>query len=210
MPKGYRPLTSLDPVPAVRKATLADIDLLSEAITRAFDDDPIWQHVFPERHRHERARVFTAYELRHHYLGEDETWTTAEGVKGAAVWMPPKKWKQSRREALRAVPTLLRVMGAKSVAAYRVQSAIEAAHPPGEHYYLSILGTDPTYQGQGVASACLEPVLTRCDEQGIGAYLESSKEQNIPFYNRHGFEVTRELKLPGGCPSLWLMWRDPR
>lgn len=194
----------------VRKATLADVDRLSEAIARAFDDDPIWQRIFPKRRHHERARAFTAYELQRHYLGEDETWTTADGIKGAAVWMPPNKWKQPTRDTLRAMPTTLRHIGMNSISAYRALGALEAAHPPGEHYYLSILGTDPTYQGQGVASACLEPVLTRCDEQGVGAYLESSKEQNIPFYKRHGFEVTRELPLPGGWPSVWLMWRDPR
>jgi len=109
-----------------------------------------------------------------------------------------------------ALPSYARTLGSKLPKALRALTAIEKAHPPGEHYYLAVLGTDKRFQGQGVGSACLEPVLSRCDEQGIGAYLESSKERNIPFYNRHGFEVTRELPLPGGGPSIWLMWREPR
>ncbi len=196
-------------MPAVRKATLADVEPLSEAIARAFDDDPIWNFLFPQRRRHERARAFVAYGLKHHYLAHDETWTTADGAQGAAVWMPPNKWRQGNLETIRSLPTVLRVIGARLPAASRAMVTIEGAHPPGEHYYLSILGTDPAHQGHGVASACLEPVLNRCDEQGIGAYLESSKETNIAFYNRHGFEVTRELALPNG-PPLWLMWREPR
>jgi hypothetical protein len=52
------------------------------------------------------------------------------------------------------------------------------------------------------------PVLERCDREGEPAYLESSKEQNIPFYSRHGFEVTGQLDLPDG-PSMWPMWREP-
>jgi hypothetical protein len=52
-------------------------------------------------------------------------------------------------------------------------------------------------------------MLDRCDSEGVGAFLESSKERNIAFYARHGFRVTSEVRFPGG-PPLWLMWRDPR
>jgi len=32
----------------------------------------------------------------------------------------------------------------------------------------------------------------------------------VPFYERHGFRVIGELSIPGGGPTLWLMWRDPQ
>jgi ribosomal protein S18 acetylase RimI-like enzyme len=75
--------------------------------------------------------------------------------------------------------------------------------------YLSVLGTDPAAQGRGIGSALLAPVLRQCDEDGVPAYLESSKERNVAFYARHGFRVREELALPRG-PQMWLMWRDPR
>jgi len=43
---------------------------------------------------------------------------------------------------------------------------------------------------------------------GIGAYLECSRESNISFYERFGFKVIEEHKLPCG-PMMWRMWRDP-
>ena len=56
----------------------------------------------------------------------------------------------------------------------------------------------------------LKGVLGLCDRDGVPASLESSKERNVPFYRQHGFEVTKELRLPKGGRSLWLMWRDPQ
>ena len=56
----------------------------------------------------------------------------------------------------------------------------------------------------------MAPVLERCDDEGVPAYLESSKEKNVPYYERHGFRVTGELRLPKDGPPLWAMWRDPK
>jgi GNAT superfamily N-acetyltransferase len=74
---------------------------------------------------------------------------------------------------------------------------------------LSGIGTDPPAQGTGVGTALMQSRLTQCDATGLPAYLESSKESNVPFYERHGFQVTKEITIPGGGPKLWLMWREP-
>jgi ribosomal protein S18 acetylase RimI-like enzyme len=87
---------------------------------------------------------------------------------------------------------------------------MEKAHAEQpDHYYLAVLGTHPDQQGRGVGSALMAPVLAKCDAEGVGAYLESSKESNVPFYERHGFAVVGEVTFPSG-PTIWPMWRDPR
>jgi GNAT superfamily N-acetyltransferase len=88
--------------------------------------------------------------------------------------------------------------------------AITRAHPAESHFYLSGLGTDPPRQGEGLGSAALRPVLTRCDALGIPAYLESTKERNVAFYERHGFVVTGTVAVPPDGPTLWTMWRAPQ
>jgi hypothetical protein len=42
------------------------------------------------------------------------------------------------------------------------------------------------------------------------AYLESSKEKNVPFYERNGFKVRERFEVPNGGPPIWLMWREPQ
>jgi ribosomal protein S18 acetylase RimI-like enzyme len=103
------------------------------------------------------------------------------------------------------VPSISRRLPQLAVGYHR----IDALHPRDPHLYLSVLGVDPSAQRTGLGSRLLEPGLERCDREGVPAYLESSKEANVPFYERHGFRVTDEVAMPRG-PKLWLMWREPR
>ena len=48
------------------------------------------------------------------------------------------------------------------------------------------------------------------DAAAMPCYLESSKDTNIPIYKSFGFEVTGEITLPGGGPTIWPMWRAAR
>lgn len=86
--------------------------------------------------------------------------------------------------------------------------AMHAVHPTAPHWYLEGLGTDPPAQRRGLAVAALAPVLARCDVDAMPAYLESTKESNVGFYEQRGFRVTETIDVPNG-PRLWAMWREP-
>lgn len=192
-------------------ATVADIGVLSVALARAFDDDPLSLYLFggPRLRAAGLARFF-ALQLRHTYLRHGEVWTTADRA-GAALWAPPTMPRPGGMDLVRILPVVpyLSIWGRKTPAVVRLLSAYERARPRQAHWYLGTLGTDPDRQGHGVGSALLRVVLDRLDMDGVPAYLESSKERNLAFYHRHGFEVTGQITTPRG-PTLWLMWRAPR
>ena len=60
-----------------------------------------------------------------------------------------------------------------------------------------------------MAGALLRSRLTRCDQAGEPAYLESSKLANVPLYQHFGFEPTEPMELPAGVPVITPMWRAP-
>lgn len=196
-------------MPTVRTATADEIEQVGVNLAAAFADDPVWSWMAsPKADWSARAAAWFATEARLQLEGHGEVLVDDE-QRGAAIWAPPDRWKTSPKESVALVVPSLRLFGRRISRAMRTVSRMEAAHPTSPHWYLAILGTHPAHQGHGTGSALISAVTDRCDEAGVGAYLESSKEQNVPFYARHGFEVTRELRQPDG-PTLWAMWREPR
>lgn len=191
---------------SVRLAHRGDYRPLAAMLARAFYDDPITSWFYPNAGRRlAHAERFFAIRLRQ-LDGLRLTFTT-DDHSGAALWTPPGRWREDLRQSLMLLP-MMPVLLPRIVRSTRAVREIERRHPLRAHYYLSVIGTEPSQQGEGVGSALLAVVLDRCDAEGIGAYLECSKECNVAFYVRHGFSVTECVDLPEG-PPLWLMWRSP-
>jgi GNAT superfamily N-acetyltransferase len=195
----------------VRLAHPGDLDAVADSLGRAFAEDPVWTFVvpgIPPEVRAERLRRFFRTEARQR-ARLASVWTTPQG-EAAAIWAPPGRWRPSFTDGLVLAASMLRAGRLHAAARLPVLTRIEKAHPRQPHWYLEALGTDPPHQGTGLGTALLAPVLERCDTEGRPAYLESSKEANVPFYERFGFVVTGELALPRGGPTLYPMWREPR
>jgi GNAT superfamily N-acetyltransferase len=196
--------------PEVVKATGADLGGMADALADAFWNDPVMSWILKDDQSRSRrlARLF-GVQLRGHYLPLDTVWTTPDHA-GAALWAPPGHAIIKPTTILRYLPDMLRALGRHGPRALRTLNHVERLHPTQPHWYLGVLGTRTADQGKGIGSAVLAPALERCDSEGLPAYLESSKHQNIAFYRRHGFEETGEIDLPFGGPKVWPMWREPR
>jgi ribosomal protein S18 acetylase RimI-like enzyme len=81
------------------------------------------------------------------------------------------RWREARHG-----PGQLAVFRSRALIGMRLQEAVCKVHPREPHRYLCLLGTDPDKQGRGHGSAVLQPVLDRCEDDGLPANLESSKE----------------------------------
>lgn len=194
----------------VRPVSDSDVGELSECLCRAFYDDPVTLYLFPsERTRRPRLERYFRWQLHHVFLPKGEAWTT-DDLSGASLWMPHRSRPPGLVEGLGQLATALRLLGVRLPDALRLLGELEAKHPREPHCYLGTIGTEPARQGSGVGSSLMTVVLDRLDSEALPAYLESSKEQNLAFYYRHGFSVTGEIGGSGGLPRLWLMWREPR
>lgn len=182
---------------------------LAASLARSFWDDPLMVHLQPR----ERGRFRGLLRLYRQELAEGRRRgrvLTTEAGGAAAVWFPPDRWRSTPRDLLEAAPMAVAAFGPRLPHALAMLSAMERDHPAEPHWYLALLGAEPAHQGTGAAAALLDEVLATCDDEGLPAYLESSKEGNLAYYRRFGFEVTGEIRPGLGSPPLWAMWRDPR
>jgi ribosomal protein S18 acetylase RimI-like enzyme len=197
----------------VRTFARSDLKPAVATLARAFDDDPIMQWIFPEeRMRRRLLPRFFAVTIRSTSSRHEGSEVVVENgsVLGCAMWVPPGAWRPSGWQQVASLPAFAWALRSRFAVAGRAYESMLQVHPHRPHWYLAGIGTDPPVQGSGVGSALMRSRLERCDADGLPAYLESSKESNVPFYRGHGFSVTRELTIPGGGPTLWLMWREPR
>ena len=194
----------------VRLASDADLGAIAASLTKAFADDPVMNFLLGKQELpfDKGVKFFTLMckiQLPHQHV------YVTDGCESVAIWAPPDKWKVPSAEIIKATPAFLSVFGVKQfVSALGALSLLEKNHPKEPHYYLEFLGTDPAHQRKGLGGAVLGPVLERCDTEGVGAYLESSKDVNVPYYRHFGFEVRQEVTHKNNGPTQWLMWRDPK
>lgn len=197
-------------MPEIRTATAAELDHVGQVHADAFTDDPIYHWLVPDRSRWEASAApwFTSLarrEVRHgaEVLVDDD-------LRGAAIWLPPERWKPGGPgdAVAMAVPSLRLYRDRLRIAA-RLMARMERMHPKAEHWYLAMLGVGTDHQGTGVGGALIRAVTERCDAEGVAAYLETGKRDNVSYYVRHGFAVQDEIRVAGG-PPMWLMWRLPQ
>lgn len=199
-------------LPTIRRATRQDVPSLTGVLARAFANDPsIDWTLRADARRGEAVELFFDVVLRRMTLPFNEVWTTDGEVQGGALWTPPGKWKLGLREQLLMAPQMIRAFGWKRISrALDSMSIVDRHHPKAPHYYLQSLGVEPSRQGRGLGKALMAPVLARCDQEGVAAFLETAQERNLPLYRSRGFVERSREALSGGGPMMYFMWREPQ
>lgn len=200
--------------PAVRVAGLGESARVADVLHQAFADEAGLNYWLRQGREKERARrrFFGAavrdaiHPKRVLHLAE------ADGAAlGAAIWLNPgdHAYDYSPLQEVLLTPLLLRIAGIAGMRrALALGKKLAAHHPQEPHAHLTFLGVLTHAQGLGVGSAILKATLAPLDAAGALAFLETSTERNVALYQRHGFEATGLIELPG--LRMWTMLRQPR
>jgi GNAT superfamily N-acetyltransferase len=171
-------------------------------IVSAFADDPVERWMFPDEDEYlEHFPRFVAA-----FGGaafEHGTAWQLDDFAAVALWLPPGA--QPDGAAIERV-FAERVRPDKHPDLFTVVGQMDDAHPDYPHWYLPWLGVEPAAQGAGLGGELLAHCLARVDADRVPAYLETPNPRTVPFYERHGFDVTGEAQA-GTCPPMTFMLR---
>lgn len=199
---------SQDPI----KLDKAQADAAVGTLGRAFYEYNLVRYFFPEDEpRRNFVRYFCSIPLYYGFK-YGEVYATSSEMEGVAVWYPSKNHPFSTVKVLRSTPFSV-VMGFGRSGASKMRhvdaflNEIHGRLVPEKHWFLQMIGVDPSFQGKGYASRLLKPMLSRADEEKLPCYLETNTEHNVELYEHFGFEVLEDALIPGTDVMNWAMLR---
>lgn len=176
-------------------------------LSRAFFDDPLNTHLFPDERRRARDApeifgVLARYDI---LFGRVDRLGDFDAV---ATWLMPGEIAETpERLAQAGFDQLADTVGIAPLERLEAfYSVVEEAHmraAPEPHWYLRLLGVDPGLQGRGLGGLLLAYGLARADASGRPCFLETFTERNVPFYMRHGFQLVLDDVEPNSGIRYW-------
>ena len=131
-----------------------------------------------------------------------------DGVPVAAsLVLPPGSFPMPVRGQLTTASGVLRSRPGRAHRFARADYEMHKRHPRGLYHYLWFLGVEPEHQGRGLGSELLRSFTAKADSEQQPCYLETDRERNVGFYQRHGFELLGESILAGMDTRMWFMQR---
>jgi ribosomal protein S18 acetylase RimI-like enzyme len=191
--------------PPIRRAGPERLADLAGLLGRAFEDDAMIQ--WPLGFTGTAASIAAMFEILYEVpIHSGMVWEAGE-AEGVAVWVPPghaDDLMEADRLARERFAAMVPDGGARYAALWEW---IDECLPAEPVWYLDAIAVGQERRGMGVGSALVRFGLAMADRDGVAAFLETSRERNVAYYERFGFRVTHDGDAPGGGPHIWFMRR---
>lgn len=196
----------------IRPAVRSDAEALTAVVSAAFADDPVQRWLFDGADDYDDARTAFFALFVDAYLALDTVTVavdTRDVVVGAALWAAPGRVPLTDDLVTGLVTGVTAAVGDAAVGRLLELARANDYRPPRAHWYLGILGVDPSLQSHGVGGQLLADGLARSDKARAVSHLESSNPRNVGFYERHGFAVGADYRCGGEQgPLMTIMSRS--
>jgi ribosomal protein S18 acetylase RimI-like enzyme len=174
---------------------------LAELLGGAFIDDPMLVWPFGAGRADAITGFFRAVDERIAAYGW--LWEAGDGL-GVAAWIPP-----GSDEAMLDIDRSIRpaLTGAEARHA-ELWDWIAGNFPDEPFWYLDHIAVKADRRGGGLGAALIHHGLAFAERDGVPAFLETGRPENVGYYERRGFRTVADDDAPGGGPHIWFMRYD--
>jgi ribosomal protein S18 acetylase RimI-like enzyme len=194
---------------------LNQVQKASGVLSAAFFEYPMFIFYFPDPKRRTRYLPWYFRNVLRSALSYGEVFTTTD-ISGVIFTLPPDHAKLTIWEYVQngffLTPFILGLRNYKrSMDCERfVGNTQKRMLKNRPHYYLWGLAVDPNQMAKGIGAALMQPVIEKADAEETPIYLETHVDNNVPYYQKHGFELIHITSIPKYDLPLWCMLREPR
>jgi len=183
----------------LEKLSIIKIKKAATIFARAMMNDDLHVFFFPDKaSRFEKLKSLYEYKLNIQYRN---CFATSVNLEGFAIWEAPGEQHSglSLRDVLFGfklfwhcgISPLLKMVKYQIWASRTRDELMEQPY-----WYLDVVVVNPEHQGKGFASALIKPILLEAEKNHQAVYLETQNKKNIQIYEKYGFILIKEIKLP--------------
>lgn len=198
-------------VTALKILALDDLETAVSIQSRAFQNDPLWQYLYPELDKRNRYLPLFYRAFLRAAIQQQQAVGVAEPLAGIAVWSRPQQsfdFSQFlNRSSLRLFFSPFALAFIRAGKIFGRFETMQKQYAPTPHYYLNTISVLPEAQGQGLASQLIRPFLPLADDQSVGVYTETMTPANVALYEHFGFHCMEEYQVPGTTLRQWAFYR---
>ena len=189
-----------------------DLNKASAVLNRSFNDYPIFKYIIPDPEYRKAKLRYLCHFLLSLGIAKGEVIGPSNKMEGVSIWLPPKGSKSSSMDPIRAglLNLLVHVkLGTISrfIEVGKIKGKMRAEIIKGQYHSCDMIGVDPLLQRQGFGCKMIEAKLLDFDREEMPCYLETSKHENIAYYERFGFSQINEYKIHD--VGVFCLNRDP-
>ncbi|RYE14176.1 MAG: GNAT family N-acetyltransferase [Sphingobacteriaceae bacterium] len=177
----------------MKKAKRNDKQLVVAILSDSFDENQSVNYIVTQDdQRKVRIKALMDYSFEMCY--RFGTVYLSDDGKACALILYPNQKKVSFQSLWLDVKLVFNAIGlSRAIKAIRRESAIKGNYPKEPIYYLWFLGVSSADQNNGLGTRLLNEIINDSERQKKPVYLETSTLQNIPWYQKNGFEIYKEL-----------------
>lgn len=179
----------------MKRANIEDKDLVVDMLIKSFDSNLSVNYIVKQDdRRRKRLEELMRYSFEVCRLFGDVF--LSDDKKACALILYPDKKKKTAKSVWLDLNLVFKSIGIKGISKTLEREALlKKVRGPELKTVLWFIGVDPKDQHKGLGSNLLTSIIAYSDTHRRPLYLETSNNNNLPWYAKFGFEIYAQREL---------------